>query len=151
MTAPFFSPDALRSLRDTNVALLVSSAQIDAAVTIAGAGGANVGGRTWRTITDPATGAPALAVPCRMAPLVPAVDSSQAEQTVNISRWMVTFDLGGPPVAEGNRLTVSGTDVAGNPWTRIVLVVGSRAPRTFSAMRSFVCQDVGPGLSGAAT
>lgn len=84
-----------------------------------------------------------------MAPLVPATDSGQADQTVFIARWVVVFDLEGPPVAEGNRLTVTGVDVAGIPWTRVVLVVGSRSPRTFSGMRTYVCQDVGPGMSGA--
>lgn len=148
-TGAIFSADTLRVLRDLNVSSLLSCARIDEAVTLSGAGGANVAGRTWSTVVDPNTQEPALAVPCRMAPLVAAIESGQAEQTVNIARWVVVFDLEGPPVVEGNRLTVSGVDVACVPWTRTVLVIGSRSPRTFSAMRTFVCQDVGPGMAGA--
>lgn len=150
-SSAIFSADSLRALRDLNVSTLTSVARIDAPTTSSGAGGANVGGRAWKTVVDPNSHAPALAVPCRMAPLVPSTDSGQADQTVFIARWVVVFDLDGPPVIEGNRLTVTGVDVAGIPWTRIVLVIGSRSPRTFSSMRTYVCQDVGPGMSGAPT
>lgn len=144
MTAPLFSPDALRAMRSWHTGTLTSRARIDApraGLGSTGQGGANVGGRAWVTVAD--------VVPCRMAPLDPASESAQADQTVNINRWVVAFDLEGPPVSEGDRLTVTGTDAVGGAWTRSVLVIGSRTPRTYSAMRSYICQDVGPGMAGA--
>jgi hypothetical protein len=146
VTAPIFSADALAALRQQNVGSLTSLARIDGPVVSgSGGGGANAGGRAWHTVDGGA------AVPCRMAPLVPAIESTQADENVNIARWVVVFDLTGPAVAEGQRLTITGVDVAGNAWSRVVLVVGSRSPRTFSAMRTFICQDVGPGMGAGPT
>lgn len=152
MTAPLFSADALRALRDIHVGTLTSRARIDqvrGATNTSGQGGANVGGRAWETVIDPDTGAPAVDVPCRMAPLDPASDTTQADQTVNITRWAVAFDFLGPTIIEGNRLTVSGVDVVQRPWSRTVVVIGARTPRTYSSMRIFICQDAGPGMLGA--
>lgn len=145
MTAPIFSADTLRALRDINVGSLTSRARIDEQAYAGGSGGANVGGRTWHTIDD------GDAVPCRMAPFVPAIDSAQADATANIARWVVVFDLNGPEVIEGYRLTITGADVAGNAWTRMVVVIGARSPRTFSAMRTFICHDVGAGMQAGPT
>lgn len=154
MTAPLFSDETLLAMRELHRGMLTSRARVDApkaSAGMAGQGGANVGGRAWRTVTDPTTGAPATAVPCRVSPLVPAADSAQADETVNITRWAVAFDLEGPPVSEGDRLTVTGEDALGITWSRTVLVIGRQTPRTYSAMRIYICQDVGPGMAGAAT
>jgi hypothetical protein len=135
---PMFSPEVLAELRDINRASLVSTATVKR-LTIAGggAGGANTGARSW---TDVAEG-----VPCRLSPIVPATPSSVADQTAYLGRWLVVVDLEAPAIRAGDRLEVSGVDEAVQPWTRTVLVLGDRSPRTFSAMRPYVCEDVPPG------
>lgn len=143
---PLFSETAIATLRSLNRASLTSLAKIDRPTRATSpGGGANTGTRTWHTIDDGA------AVPCRLAILSQqgAVIVQQAGQPTSPDRLVVVFDLDGPAVKEGDRLTVTGTDAAGNDWTRVALVLTARTPRTVSAMRVFVCQDVPPGSTAA--
>lgn len=145
MTAPLFSSEALQSLRALNVGSLTSRARIDRPAYAAGQGGANTGGRTWVTIDD------GDAVPCRVSPLVPSAGNTEADENTNVAKWLVVFDLGDPAIHDGDRLTVTGTDVAGGAWSRSVIVVGPHYPRTFTSMRAFACNDAGPGQTAAPT
>ncbi len=133
---PFLSPAFLRSLRETNRASLDSLATILVRETTTNPGGANTGKGTWRET--------ATAIPCRLSTVDGAPIVIQAGQLTTPDRVAVVFDLEGPDVAEGNRITVTGTDIAGQAWTRTVIVLTAQFPRTASAMRAFVCQDVGP-------
>lgn len=139
---PLFSTTAIAQLRGINRAALTSTATIARPTRAASpGGGANTGARTWVTIDDGED------VPCRLAILSQqgAVIVQQAGQPTSPDRMAAVFDLEGPEIKQGDRITVTGTDAAGGNWTRAVLVLTARNPRTYSAMRVFVCQDVPPG------
>lgn len=138
-TVPFFNTAAVAALRQRNLDALDSVALIEAPARAASAGGgANTGALGWSPV------ALGDAVPCRLAPIAAPGVVIQAAQLTNPARVVVVFDLEGPAVLPGYRLTVTGVDGAGASWSRAVTVIGPKSPRTSSAMRAFVCADVGP-------
>lgn len=135
-----FSESAIASLRALNVAALESRAQIGRPGRAASpGGGANTGKPTWDDVADD--------VPCRLSTMEGVAITSRAGQLTTADRLLAVFDLGDPVVKQGDRLTITGTDAAGNDWTRVVVVLSARNPRTFSAMRVFVCEESGPGAA----
>lgn len=136
---PLFNPAALKSLRALNIAALDSRAVIEtpSAASVPG-GGANTGRKGW-TVVDGGDD-----VPCRLSAMDAAPVVIQAGQFTTPEHVLVVFDLEGPDVRQGDRITVSGTDIASQEWTRRVTVLSALSPRTNSAMRMFVCQDVSP-------
>lgn len=143
MTLPFLSADTLAPLRDANRALLVSRATVErASRDTSPGGGANTGARSWAVIDEGAD------VPCRISPLVPGSPASVADQTTTLSRWIVGMDTDGPAIVVGDRITVTGVNVVTlETWSRVVVVINARGPRTHSAMAVYECEDAGPGRS----
>lgn len=142
MTGPILDRVALAELRDLNRGSLVSRAKLERLTDAAGpgpGGGANTRAKTWATVAG------GDALPCRLAPASAGNPSSVADQTVDLARARLVLDVEGPAVLEGDRLTVTGVDAAGNAWTRVVAVLGAESPRSFSAMRVFVCENAPPG------
>lgn len=135
------SDGALASIRETLRGTLTSFAIVERpANTATGQGGANTSGTSFVTVDEGG------GVPCAMAPLVSrALAGVEAQQDVALDRWRVRFDYCAPPIGPGYRLTISGIDVAGGPWTRRVIVLGEHTPRTLSAARIYICENAGPG------
>lgn len=139
---PLFAPSALRALRALNRKSLDSVAVIEAPA-IAGApgGGANTGKRGWAVVDG------GDAVPCRLSNAEAGTVVIQAGQSATPDRFLLVVDLEGPVIADGYRVTVTGVDIAGQAWQRVVSIVSAFNPRTNSAMRAFVVQDVSPSGS----
>lgn len=135
---PPFNATAIASLRQLNRSALTSRALIERPGRAASpGGGANTGKRTWDDV--------AADVPCRLSTMEGVPVTLQAGQLTTPERLLAVFDLEGAEIQPGDRLTITGTDAAGGDWSRAVLVLSPRNPRTYSAMRVFVCQDVPPG------
>lgn len=120
--------------------MLTSSATIERPTNATSpGGGANTGKRGWTSIAE--------GEPCRLTTETGTTVTVQAGQLATPERLLVVFDLEGEAIRQGDRLTITGTDAAGGDWTRVVLVLSLRNPRTNSAMRTFVCVDAGPGVA----
>ena len=141
MTAPIFDRETLAALRAENLASLNNRARAERQVRAASqGGGANTGALTWQ----PVDGLEDIA--CRMAPSQLPASGTTADQPTNLGRWAIATDVEAPIFEPGWRLTITGEELlTGEQWTRVVVVEGARAPRTFSAMRNYECVDVGPG------
>lgn len=136
-----FTAESLAALRAANVASLRSRARAERLTRGASqGGGANTGARAWELVAGLED------IPCRVAPSqLPASDTT-ADQPTNLGRWTVATDVEAPIFDAGMRLTITGEDMhTGEPWSRVVIVEGARAPRTFSALRNYECADAGPG------
>ncbi len=136
---PLFSAAALRSLRDLNRKALDSLASIEReVVSSAPGGGANTGAKVWTTIDG------GDAVPCRLAPDADGGVTIQAGQLTTPDKMLVVFDVDSPDIVLGDRITVSGADLDGTEWIRVLTVLTPKNPRTNSTGRAYVCLDVSP-------
>lgn len=137
---PLFSDAAIASLRALNLSALDSRALIGRPGRGASpGGGANTGKPSWDDVADD--------VPCRLSTMQGIAIAVRAGQLTTPDRLLAVFDLGDPEIRQGDRLTITGADAAGNDWTRVVVVLSARNPRTFSAMRVFVCEESGQGAA----
>jgi hypothetical protein len=137
---PYLSDEVLATARAVLRPTLTSFATIEHPVggTSAG-GGANTGPATWAIVSG------GTSVECAISPLVGGQVASEASQAVALNRWRVRFDYCAPAIGPGYRLTITGVDAGGGAWSRTVIVLGEHTPRTVSAARVYVCEDVGPG------
>lgn len=84
-------------------------------------------------------------VACRCMPATMAqTQSLSADQLTAPNHWAVSFAMG-TPVLFGHRLTVTGTDLDGNAWTRVLNVVSVDGPKTYEVLRVALCIDPAPG------
>jgi hypothetical protein len=142
MTSPLFTPGSLSRLRRLNLASMKDRAVVEAPTEAAGDdGGAGTGTDTWA----PVAGTDVTPAPCRISPAAAGAVATEADQNVALNRWTLTLDVEGPAVGPGYRVTVTGIDVAGDAYTRRLIVLGEHNPRTFAAMRRYACEDAGPG------
>lgn len=141
MTAPLFTAEGLAALRASNLASLTSRVRVDRFVRgPSQGGGANTGVSSWQPVDGLED------IPCRIAPAQMPAATTTADQPTNLARWNIATDVEAPIFDPGVRLTITGVElVTGEPWERVVVVVGARAPRTFSVMRNYDCVDAGPG------
>lgn len=141
MTSPLFSTGALERLRRLHVTTLKDRALIERPTSTSGTGGANTGTRGFAVVggTDVTPAA------CAISPAAAGSTATEADQNVALNRWNLRLDVEGPPLGPGYRVTVTGADLAGVVYTRVLVVLGEHNPRTWSTLRKYVCEDAGPG------
>lgn len=69
-------------------------------------------------------------IPCRVSIASPPNQLVTADQLRAAARWYVTLPLG-TNVLYTDRLSVSGTDLAGNDWAVLLDVAGMDAPKSY--------------------
>ncbi|MGI8765699.1 MAG: hypothetical protein ACR2KM_04175 [Gemmatimonadaceae bacterium] len=129
MGTSLFPADAVAQFRAMNTANLPHTALVERPGYTRGAGAI-----TQRSYTVVAVG-----VPCRRSIAGhSAGERLIADQLEAVVQSVVVFDAG-TDVRQDDRLTVSGLDGAGNPFTVTVTVVGVLAPIATETMRKALC------------
>ena len=127
--SPFFPASSVAFLAGVSERALPFTAAIQHFGTSKAPGGTHV--ETW--VTD-------RTVACRLA--MPEPDETIiAAAPTGRARWILILPRG-TPIAAGNRVIVTGEDVAGTSFTKTVSVLGVEAPLAAEAMRRALVEEV---------
>ena len=129
MSATLISPSALARMRALSDANMPYSAAIQSFIDTSSEGGTHT--QDWATVAT---------VACRLS--VPSADERiVAEQPSGRTQWLLVLPAG-TEITAAERVVVTGTDAAGNAFTKTLQVLGINAPLLFEVYRRVVAEEV---------